>query len=279
MAVTEKIVNVKDYLTKSNLPVSDYVINPYVGCPHGCKYCYASFMKRFTAHDEPWGDFVDIKLCGKPIDTKKISGKEVFLSSVTDCYNYAEEEHKITRSILKQLLSSDCKLSISTKSKLILRDLDLLKQFDGIKVSMSLNTLDDKFRSDMDNASSVQERLDTLRTLHENGLYTVLFISPIFPEITDVAAIMDASKGFIDEYWVENLNLRGGYKKTIMDYIAAEYPQLSSLYDEIYRKHDLTYWKKLSDEIDAAAAERNVKCTNFFYHEMLVKAKKARKTK
>ena len=244
MQFIEKTVQVKDYLTKSNLPVSDYVINPYVGCPHGCKYCYASFMKRFTAHDEPWGDFVDVKLCGKPIDIKKISGKEVFLSSVTDCYNPAEEKHKITRGILKQLLLSDCKLSISTKSRLILRDLDLLKQFNGIKVSMSLNTLDDKFRSDMDNASSVQERLDTLRTVHENGLYTVLFISPIFPEITDVAAIMDASKGFIDEYWVENLNLRGAYKKTILDYIAAEYPHLTELYDKIYKKHDLTYWKK-----------------------------------
>ena len=82
----------RDYLTKSNLPVSDYVVNPYVGCPHGCKYCYASFMKRFTAHDEPWGSFVDAKMCDKPINIKKIAGKEVFLSSVTDCYNSAEEK-------------------------------------------------------------------------------------------------------------------------------------------------------------------------------------------
>ena len=53
MNMVEKEVAVKDLVTKSNLPASDYVINPYVGCPHGCRYCYACFMKRFTNHSEP----------------------------------------------------------------------------------------------------------------------------------------------------------------------------------------------------------------------------------
>ena len=56
-----KEIEVKDILTKTNLPVSDYAVNPYVGCTHACKYCYASFMKRFTNHPEPWGEFVDVK--------------------------------------------------------------------------------------------------------------------------------------------------------------------------------------------------------------------------
>ena len=80
-----KIIQTKDYVTKSNLPASDYVINPYVGCPHGCKYCYASFMKRFTNHtEEEWGTFIDVKQCNKRIDINKLNGKKVFLSSVTD---------------------------------------------------------------------------------------------------------------------------------------------------------------------------------------------------
>ena len=61
MKIMERTVQVKDLLTKSNLPASDYVINPYVGCPHGCKYCYACFMKRFTNHSEEWGQSIDIK--------------------------------------------------------------------------------------------------------------------------------------------------------------------------------------------------------------------------
>ena len=74
-----KIIQTKDYVTKSNLPASDYVINPYVGCPHGCKYCYASFMKRFTNHtEEEWGTFIDVKQCNKRIDINKLKGKNSF---------------------------------------------------------------------------------------------------------------------------------------------------------------------------------------------------------
>ena len=54
-------IQVKSVLSKSNLPVCEYSVNPYVGCTHACKYCYASFMKRFTNHLEPWGDFLDVK--------------------------------------------------------------------------------------------------------------------------------------------------------------------------------------------------------------------------
>lgn len=100
--------------------------NPYVGCTHACKYCYARFMKRFSGHTEKWGDFIDIKTCEKPIDLHKIKGKTVFLSSVTDCYNGYEEKYGITRSILKQLVEAEAQITISTKSSLILRDIDLL---------------------------------------------------------------------------------------------------------------------------------------------------------
>lgn len=272
MIVKEIVVN--DYLTKSNLPASDYVINPYVGCPHGCKYCYASFMKRFTGHTEDWGTFVDVKRCEKKIDFKKIKGKNVFLSSVTDCYNPLEEKYKVTRGILEQLVEADCNLSISTKSKSILRDLDLLKRIKNLTVSMSINTLNEEFRKDMDNASSIEERLETLRILHENGIYTILFMSPIFPHITEWREIIEKSKDYIDEYWFENLNLRGSYKAYIMDYIKNNYPEYYSEYVEIYVKKNDTYWKMLSREIEEYCHERNINYTNFFYHEKLVEEKR-----
>lgn len=269
-----KELNIKDYLTKSNLPDSDYVINPYVGCTHGCKYCYASFMKRFTGHKENWGEFIDIKRCDKPIDLNKITGKNVFLSSVTDCYNQYEKEYCITRNILKQLVNSDCNLSISTKSKLILRDIDLLKQMKNLIVCMSINTLDETFRSDMDNASTIKERMDTLKELHNNGIYTILFMSPIFPYITEWKEIIDNTKNYIDEYWFENLNLRGSYKKDILDYIKNNFSDLYSEYIDIYVNKNNKYWKELAEEINNYCNQNNINYTNYFYHKELVEKKK-----
>ena len=277
MKIKEKIIEVNDYLTKSNLPASDYVINPYVGCPHGCKYCYASFMKRFTNHKEEWGTFIDIKKCSKKINLKKIEHKNVFISSVTDCYNEFEEKYKLTRNILEQLVDVDCNLTISTKSKLILRDIDLLKKMKNLTVSMSINTLDENFKNDMDSASSISDRLDTLQKLHQNGINTVLFMSPIFPYITDFKKIINTSKEYIDEYWFENLNLRGDYKFTIIEYIKNKYPKLLDKYFEIYNKKNNDYWTNLAKEIDCYCQNNHIKFKNYFYHEELVKNKKESK--
>lgn len=274
MSMLEKEIVTKDYLTKSNLPASDYVINPYVGCPHGCKYCYASFMKRFTGHSEEWGTFIDIKRCSKPISKKRLEGKTVFLASVTDCYNPYEEKYCITQSVLKQLLEAECRVSISTKSSLILRDMELLKQFKDLSVAISMNTLDESFRSDMDNAGSIEERLNTLKTLHENGIHTVLFMSPIFPQITDYKEIIEKSMLFVDEYWFENLNLRGEYKAKILKYISEKYPQHRELYKRIFVDGNKDYWKKLAAEMEAYCVEHRIIHTNFFYHEKLVAQKK-----
>ena len=269
-----KEIKVNDYLTKSNLPASDYVINPYVGCSHGCKYCYASFMKRFTGHTEDWGTFIDVKRCDKKINLNKISKKSVFLSSVTDCYNQLEEKYKLTRHILEQIVDSDCYLSISTKSKLILRDIDLLKQIKNLSVSMSINTLDENFRNDMDNASTIEERLNTLRELHDNGIYTVLFMSPIFPYITEWKEIIEKSKNYVDEYWFENLNLRGQYKTYIMNYIRNKYPKYYDSYVDIYIKNKKEYWISLSNDINDYCQKNNINYINYFYHEELVKNKR-----
>ena len=270
--IVVKNITTKDYLTKSNLPASDFVINPYIGCPHACKYCYACFMKRFTGHKEEWGSFIDIKYCDKPISMKRIAGKRVFLSSVTDCYNSYEEKYQLTRKILEQLVFADCELDIATKSKLILRDVEVLKKIKNLKVSMSINTLDENFKNDMDNASSIMDRLSTLEKLNEEGIYTVLFMSPIFPYITEVEEILKSTKEYVNEYWFENLNLRGSYKTSILEYVEQNYPQYFAEYEKIYKLKDMNYWADLSRKIDDYCNKYRIKYVNYFYHDELVKA-------
>lgn len=269
--MTIKEIKVNDYVTASKLPASDYVINPYVGCPHACKYCYASFMKRFTNHPEAWGEFLDVKKCDKKISSKKLTGKTVFLASVTDCYNPYEEKYEITREILKQLVDIDCKVTISTKSKLVLRDIDLLRKMKDVEVAISMNTLDENFKEDMDKASSIKDRIETLKVLHENHIKTVLFMSPIFPGVTDFKSIITRTKDFVDVYWFENLNLRAGYKSFVLEYIKEYYPEYSNLYNKVYIQKDNSYWEELSLEIDAFCRKEEVSFVNFFYHEKICK--------
>lgn len=284
-----KTVEVRSILSKSNLPVCEYSVNPYTGCTHGCKYCYASFMKRFTGHTEDWGTFLDVKIWPEIKNPGKYAGKELFIGSVTDPYLPQEETFQRTRSLLMQLKGSGAKLSIATKSDLILRDLDLIKTFPDARVSWSINTLDETFRQDMDAAVSIERRLSAMETFHRAGIRTTCFISPIFPGITDVEAIIQRAREHCNLIWLENLNLRGSYKPAIMNYIKEKYPRLFPLYQEIYTKGNRSYWEMLDAKLkaftsgiglDYAVNDDSMNrpfdsppvVVNYFYHEQIKKS-------
>lgn len=284
-------IEVKSVLTKSNLPVSDYSVNPYVGCTHACRYCYAGFMKRFTNHAEQWGEFLDVKYWQEIKRPERYAGKEMFFGSVTDPYNPQEAIYGRTRALLKELQGSGIRLSIQTKSDLVLRDMDIIRTFPDARVGFSVNTLDEAFKDDMDRAVSIERRLAAMKTLHDAGIRTTCFISPIFPGITDVPAIIDRVKDQCNLVWLENLNLRGSYKAVILDYIRERHPELMRLYDEIYNHGSRLYWESL-DALVREYAEKNgleyvrdddsmknpfdapPVLVNFFYHEEIKKSAK-----
>ena len=282
-------IEVKNIITKSNLPVGDYSVNPYVGCTHSCKYCYACFMKRFSNHTENWGEFIDVKFWNEIKNPGKYVGKSFFMSSVTDPYNQYEKIYKRTRKFLEEIQGVDINLSIQTKSDLVLRDLDLLKNFKNVRVGFSINTLDEKLKCDMDNAPNIQNRIDAMKKLHEEGIRTTCFISPIFPELTDVKAIIDKVKNYCNLIWLENLNLRGEYKPKILNYIKNNFPKFYPTYDEIYNKKNILYWLKLDKKIKSYAKKIGLDyvynddsmerkyfdppvIVNFFFHEKIKKS-------
>ncbi len=289
--VQTRIVEAKSILSKSNLPVCDFSANPYVGCSHACRYCYASFMKRFSGHDEPWGQFVDVKRWKPLKNARKHDGQQVFVGSVCDPYLPEEAEYGRTRALLEELVGSGMEVSIQTKSDLVLRDIDLISQLPGARVGFSINTLDEGFRSDMDAAVPLARRLAAMKELHDAGIRTTCFISPIFPGITDVPAIIEAARDRCNLVWLENLNLRGGYKADILGYIAEKRPDLVPLYDAIYQKGDRAYWRELDAEVRAYAEREGLEyvrdddtmrrpfdvpptIVNYFFHEEVKKSAK-----
>jgi len=246
-------------------------------------------MKRFTGHTEPWGTFLDIKDWPEIKHPEKYAGKELFFGSVTDPYNPEEALYERTRSLLLQLKGCAAKVSIATKSDLVLRDLDIIRSFPNARVSWSINTLDNRFQQDMDKAVSIDRRLTAMKTFYRAGVRTTCFISPIFPGITDVEAIVRRVQNQCHLIWLENLNLRGSYKPVIMDYIETNHPHLLPLYQSIYVDRDRSYWKQLDAELQAFTADIGLDyvtnddsmnrpfdappvVVNFFYHEQIKKS-------
>ncbi len=100
-----KEVYAKTILSKSK--VSDYTINPYIGCEHDCTYCYARFMKRFTGHNEDWGEFVDVKINAIGLLQREVKKKQVgkvWVSGVCDPYQPLEKKYELTKRCLEVLL-------------------------------------------------------------------------------------------------------------------------------------------------------------------------------
>ena len=180
------LVNAKSILVKSKLPGADYVINPYIGCLNACTYCYAKFMLRFQRHWNEWGKFVDVKINAPGLlPTKSLKGKKVLMSSVTDPYQAVEKKYELTRKILKQLIPLQPSLFILTKSDLVLRDIDLLKQFKDCIVCFSM-AFDENVRKRLEpGAQPLQRRVKALKKLRKAGIKAGIFIAPLIPGVTN----------------------------------------------------------------------------------------------
>ncbi len=146
-AVSYRETHVRGILTSSK--VYDYTINPYIGCTHGCHYCYARFIKRFLGIKEEWGRFVHVKVNAPELLLRDIKGKKrakVWISGVCDPYQPIERRYMLTRSCLEVLIRYNWPIVIQTKSPLILQDIELLKSSSDIDVYLTITTADDKIR-------------------------------------------------------------------------------------------------------------------------------------
>lgn len=261
-------IKAKSIIVKSGLPGSDYVVNPYIGCIHGCIYCYARFMKRFTNHPEPWGQFLDVKINAPELVPKKFKFKEktIGFSSTTDPYLPLEKKYQLTRGILEKLIPHQPDLWILTKSDLILRDIDLLKKFKSLIATVSLSTLDENVRKQVEPfAASVERRINAIKELKRAGIKTAIFISPIFPYLTDWQKIVETTKSFVDEFWFENLNLYPSIWPNIRKWLKNYHPALLEKYIKIYSIKN-NYWNLMEKEIESYGKQNHLSFKVYFHH-------------
>jgi len=262
----------KSVLSSSGISSVDYAVNPYVGCQHGCVYCYARFMKRFTGHKEEWGEFVDIRVNAPQVLTKDLSKTTkglVMLSSVTDPYQPLEKKYKLTRKCLQKLLTHQFPITILTKSSLVLRDLDLLTRFSNCEVGFTITTIVDDDRKKVEpNSSSVEERLSALEEIREKGIATYVFLGPILPYITDVGEnlqnmIVNFAEAKVNYVLVDRLNMRWGVWPSVVKFLKLHYPDLMPKYKHIFWSEN-DYFERVKSRILKLCSEYGIKCESCY---------------
>ncbi|MCK5427750.1 MAG: radical SAM protein, partial [Thermodesulfovibrionia bacterium] len=171
MKLLQEEIKVRTALSKTGIPGRKYCINPYVGCEHACTYCYATYMKRFTGHTEPWGRFVDIKINTPEVLRRQLKRAEkgtIILSSVTDPYQPLEKKYMITRKCLEILELFQFPVDILTKSPLVLRDIDIILKLKNVNVGLTITSDDEKARTVFEpQATPIQTRIEALKKLHK----------------------------------------------------------------------------------------------------------------
>ena len=233
----------KSLYTRSRIPGVSWSVNQYVGCSFACPYCYAKNVGGETEGE--WGSWVIAKINAPDLARKHVSGT-VVMSTVSDPYQPVEAELKLTRSTLR-FMDKRNELSILTKSPLVTRDIDIFKLFRSIEVGLTLNSFEGREKTLLEPLTPLMNaRINALQKLHEEGIRTYAFISPIIPGVTDVSRIVEEARDFVDYYFFEVLNLRKAgkaFEETLRSEFPESYRVLTS--GELFEKFIL----ELRDEI------------------------------
>jgi DNA repair photolyase len=259
-------------LCPSKIPGMDYCLNPYVGCEHSCIYCYAVFMRRYTEHREEWGNFVDVKanfVEKLASQLQKARPGAIMLGTVTDAYQPIEKGLGITRRCLELLTKYDFEVHIQTKSDLILRDLDLLKQIRNLSVGFTITTLDERIADQFEpKASKVSQRLEGLKILSKNGIRTFAFVGPILPSFSDnigslKRVFQKISDLKINKVYVDRMHYWGDRWERIKSFIGNYYPYLSDYY--IWSKNNYReYSAKIRNVVQKSLTGTGLDCEVLF---------------
>lgn len=188
----------------------DFSLNPYAGCAFSCSYCYVPKFPSAKHASFDWGKWVEVKVNAPELirkDRALVFGSRIFFSSATDPYQYLELQYRLTRACLRELLKyKPARLTMHTRSHLLLEDLDLLKQFgDVLRVGVSITSDDeDVVREFEPKAPAFARRLELIKTLRDNNIEVFASIAPLLPHQPERLA------GFLAPYvrsaWIDQMH-------------------------------------------------------------------------
>jgi DNA repair photolyase len=236
--------------TSDRMPFQ-WTMNPYRGCEFGCTYCYARYSHEFLGM-EKWTDFQDKVLVkrnaperlARDLSRVRFDGESIAMGTVTDPYQPAERKFRVTRRILQLLARArGLDFSITTKSTLVTRDLDLLQEIDRrgrLTINISLITLDRGIARILEpRAPTPQRRLETVRTLARSGLRVGVFAMPVLPGLTDFPGDLDAlirscAEAGARHFSAQVLFLRDSARKGFLPRLEKDFPDLARRYRREY---------------------------------------------
>lgn len=257
-------LNVKTALTKSGLPDLDYALNPYIGCAHACLYCYA---REYTSNVEivsNWGYVVGVKknlLDVLSREVKKVRRGVVGLGTITDGYQPVEALYRLSRKSVEILASNGFRISIQTKSSLILRDIDILKSYRdfvdvGLTITSTRNSSPMKFLEPFSTPPTA--RIETLKKLSSEGIRTWIFYGPIIPgyndNIAEIVEVLKIARKTNSIVYFDKLRVKKFmWKSKALAQLARE---------------SLEYnWEELFKKIQKLCKEMNIECRYGFENE------------
>ena len=243
--------------------LDDYSVNPYSGCSFNCIYCYI----RGSKYGENMAKTFSVKTNAPELLEKQLSRRAkkgeygiIALSSATEPYMPIEEKLKLTRRLLKTILKYRFPVEIATKSKLVLRDLDILKEIDknailpadlkpklkhGTIISFSVSTLDERLAKILEpGAPKPTERLETMKKCKEEGFFTGVCFIPVLPFLSDSEEEIEKTIRTVKEHgadfiFVGGLTLFGkgltDCKTLYYKFLEKHYPNLVPKYKRLYR--------------------------------------------
>jgi len=224
-----------------------WTINPYRGCEFGCRYCYARYTHEFMGLNR-WEDFEEkiyvkrdaARILAGELTLERLAGQSIALGTATDPYQPAERRYRVTQSLLAVMAQvPNLRLSITTKSDLITRDIDLLRRVaerSSLHVNFTVATLDRRLARTLEYRAPTPElRLKALRALRQAGIVAGVTISPILPDITDsrenLQAVIAAAQAHGATHLFANvLFLKSSAQQAFFPFLERHFPHLRKRY-------------------------------------------------